>query len=155
MNTFKALLIALSFYLATMAQAADLEGWQGKRDILKMGLYPPDIIMRHQQKLGVSVAQRKKITGAVKAFQSDIAELQWSLENEQQIMRQTLIGHPIASGDALQQVERVLSLESQFKLAHFKLLIAIKNELSDEQIDLLQRTLKRRMEAKGLSVEGS
>ena len=153
MNTFKALLFAMGFCLAIAAQAADLEGWQGKRDILKMGLYPPDIIMRHQQQLGISGAQRKNITGAVKAFQSDIADLQWTLENEQQIMRQTLIGHPIASEDALEQVERVLSLESQFKLAHFKLLIAIKNELSDEQVDMLKRTLKRRMEAKGLSRE--
>ena len=153
MSTLKALLFALGFCLAITTHAADMEGWQGNREILKMGLYPPDIIMRHQQQLGISRAQRKNITGAVKAFQSDIAELQWSLENEQQIMRQTLIGHPIAGEDALKQVERVLGLESQFKLAHFKLLIAIKNELSDEQVDMIKRTLKRRMEAQGLSRE--
>ena len=153
MNTFRAPLFALCCCFAMGAHAVDFDGGQGKREILKMGLYPPDIIMRHQQRLGISSAQRKSITGSVKAFQSDIAELQWSLENEQQIMRQTLAGYPIASKDALAQVESVLNLESKFKLAHFKLLIAIKNELTEEQVDKLRRELKERMDAKRKSSE--
>lgn len=153
MSTLKALLFAVSFCLTIATQAAGIDGVKGNREILKMGLYPPDIIMRHQQQLGISNEQRKVITGAVKTFQSDIADLQWTLENEQQIMRQTLTGYPIASKAALTQVERVLSLESKFKLAHFKLLIAIKNELTEEQVDKLKRELKERMDAKRQSAK--
>jgi hypothetical protein len=39
-------------------------------------------------------------------------------------------------------------MESEFKLAHFELLIAIKNELTDEQINILDKAVQRRLPAK-------
>jgi hypothetical protein len=42
--------------------------------------------------------------------------------------------------------EHVLGLESRFKLAHFKLLIAIKNALTEEQIAMIDKGIKHMRE---------
>ena len=144
MKSIKALLIAISFCIAVTAQAQGPDGSKNNREVFSMGLYPPDIIMRHQQRLGISDDQRRNISNAVKEFQSEVAELQWTMQNEQQLMRQSFSGYSIPTEEALTRAERVLSLESEFKLAHFRLLIATKNQLSEKQIDMINRFVKQK-----------
>lgn len=129
--------------LPAVAQIGDMEGPKTNRQVVAMGLYPPDLIMRHQQALGITDTQRKHMLQLVKAFQADVAELQWNLQNEQQLMRQALAGKTIDTQQVLPHVESVVQMESQFKLAHFKLLIAIKNELTEAQIDQIQQRLQQ------------
>lgn len=144
MKSIKALLIAISFCIAVTAQAQGPDGSKNNREVFSMGLYPPDIIMRHQQRLGISDDQRRNISNAVKEFQSEVAELQWTMQNEQQLMRQSFSGYSIPTEEALTRAERVLSLESEFKLAHFRLLIVTKNQLSEKQIDMINRFVKQK-----------
>jgi len=149
MKPIKALLIVISFCVVATAQAAGAEDDKSNREVMKMGLFPPDIIMRHQQRLGITDEQRRSISKAVQEFQTQVAELQWTLQNEQQLMRQSFSGYHIKSEEALAQAERVLALESQFKQAHFRLLIATKNELTEKQIDMINGFIKQRGERKG------
>jgi hypothetical protein len=151
MKPIKALLIAISFCVVATAQAAGLDGDKSNREVFKMGLYPPDIIMRHQQRLGITNDQRSNISRAVKEFQSEVAELQWTMQNEQQLMRQSFSGYHIPTEEALTRAERVLGLESEFKLAHFRLLIATKNELTEKQIDMINKFVKKK---RGANPEG-
>jgi len=51
----------------------------------------------------------------------------------------------VDSAAALEQVEKVLGMETQFKIAHFELLIAIKNELTPEQIKGIDEAVRRRL----------
>jgi hypothetical protein len=148
MRPTKTLLFAISFFFVTLVHAQGLDDNKGKREVLMMGLYPPDLVMKHQQRLGITDAQRKNISKAVQKFQSDVAQLQWTMQNDQQQLQQLFAGYTIATSEALTQAERVLGLESQFKLAHFKLLIAIKNEMTDEQIDMADNFIKRRVNKK-------
>lgn len=145
MRPTKTIVFAISFFFVTLVQAQGLDDNKGKREALMMGLYPPDLVMKHQRRLGVTDAQRKNISKAVQKFQSDVAELQWTMQNDQQQLQQLFSGYSIATSEALTQAERVLGLESQFKLAHFKLLIAIKNEMTEEQIDMANKFIKRRV----------
>ncbi len=149
MKSIKALLIIISFCVVATAQADGLNGEKSNREVFMMGLYPPDMIMRHQQRLGISNEQRSNISKAVKQFQSEVAELQWTMQNEQQLMRQSFSGYHIAAEEALARAEQVLALESQFKLAHFKLLIATKNELTETQIDMINKFVKKKREGAG------
>lgn len=137
------LFLTLLLSAATQAQLAD---GADRRNALKMGLYPPDMIMRHQQRLGITPAQRREMTDAVKTFQSDVAELQWTLQDEQQSLRQSLAQAHIDSDAALRQVDKVLALENAFKRAHFRLLIAIKNTLTAEQVAMIDTELRKRRE---------
>ena len=110
-----------------------------------MGLYPPDILMRQQQSLGITSDQRADIAVLVREFQGTVSELQWAMPNEQQKLRKMLSVKEIDAQVALIQAAQVLKMESEFKLAHFELLIAIKNELTDEQIDILDKAIRRRV----------
>jgi len=139
--TFLVFTVFLALSSATQAQLADSAD---KRAALKMGLYPPDIIMRHQQRLGITPAQRSEMTAAVREFQSEVAELQWTLQSEQQTLRQSLASVDIDSKAALAQVDTVLALENEFKRAHFRLLIAIKNALTEDQVDMINQEMRKR-----------
>jgi Spy/CpxP family protein refolding chaperone len=149
MKPIKIVLLTVFICLATLAQADVMNSKKGKREALKMGLYPPDIIMRHQKRLGITEAQRSQITGAVKTFQSEVADLQWNMQSEQQLLRQSFAGYTINMEKSLAQAEKVLALEKQFKLAHFRLLITIKNALTEDQVDIINREIKRKRDAKG------
>ena len=109
-----------------------------------MGLYPPDIIMRHQQTLGISADQRREMAQAVKQFQSDVAELQWTLQSEQQTLKQMLESPRVDADTAIAQADKVLALENQFKSAHFRLLIVIKNALTEEQVTMIDKEIRKR-----------
>ena len=151
MKSFKTAFLLLSFCFTAMAissaqaQTDGLGDVRGNREALRMGLYPPDVIMKHQQRLGITAEQRRSISKAVQKFQAEVADLQWTLQNDQQLLQQALAAYPIAAPAALKQAEKVLDLESRFKLAHFKLLVAIKNELMQNQVDILNRTIRERM----------
>ncbi len=120
-------------------------GEADNREVLRMGLYPPDILMRQQQNLNITDAQRKAIAQLVRDFQGEVSELQWAMPNEQQKLRKLLTQDDIDANVALAQASTVLEMESQFKLAHFTMLIAIKNELTDEQIATLNTAIRRRL----------
>lgn len=146
MNPVKLLLTALAFALAASAAVGqNLKPNGDNRELLRMGLYPPDILMRYQQEIGISSDQRKTIAGLVRDFQGEITELQWAMPNEQQKLRKLLTQDSVDAGAALAQVEKVLGMESEFKTAHFELLIAIKNELTAEQISQINETVRRRL----------
>lgn len=129
---------------AAQAQDSSLGGVASTRQILQLGLYPPDIIMKHQQALGITDQQRETIYAAVKVFQAEVGQLQWTLQNKQQIFKQALGKHRIESEQALSQARQILAMESEFKLAHFKLLFAIKNALTQTQIEMIEKQLRER-----------
>ena len=150
MKLFKLLTVAACFFLGIAAANADIaRDIQGKREALKMGLYPPDIIMRHQERLGITEAQRKQIIDAVTGFQSEVAELQWTMQSEQQKLQQSFATYSIDDESSLAQAEKVLALESRFKLAHFRLLITIKNALTEAQIDAIDQEINLRRKSLG------
>lgn len=148
-------LTAVGWCLAGTALAADgLAGHESltqgvgsqvnNRALLRMGLYPPDLLMRYQQRLQIDDAQRQAIGDAVKAFQADVAQLQWTLQNEQQIFAEQLLAHPVDETATMAQASKVLRLETQFKTAHFKLLLAIKNSLTTEQVKQIEAMKQQR-----------
>ena len=146
MNPAKLILTTLlTFWItATAAQNTGLED-KDNREVLRMGLYPPDILMRQQQKLGITSEQRTGIAALVHDFQGEVTELQWAMPNEQQKLRKLLSEPKIDPELALAQAGQVLEMESRFKLAHFDLLIAIKNTLTEAQIEMLDRVIRRRV----------
>lgn len=146
MNPVKLLLTALAMSLAaSVAVGQNMKPNGDNRELLRMGLYPPDILMRHQEEIGITKEQRKAIAGLVRDFQGEITELQWAMPSEQQKLRKLLAEDSVDAAAALGQAEKVLGMESEFKIAHFELLIAIKNELTAEQIGQINETIRRRL----------
>ena len=104
-------------------------------------VFPPELVMQHQQKIGLRPDQREAITEAIQQLQAKVVELQWRMQDESQKLAEILQRPRVDEGDALAQVDRVLGVEREVKRAHITMLIRIKNILTPEQQAML-RTLR-------------
>jgi len=110
---------------------------QPPEDPLARVLFPPELVMQHQQDIGLRAEQRASITKAIQDFQAKVVDLQWRMQEQSQRLA-TLLGKPaVDQAAALAQVDEVLGVEREIKRAHITLLIQIKNALSAEQQDKL------------------
>jgi Spy/CpxP family protein refolding chaperone len=101
-------------------------------------VFPPELVMQHQQKIGLRPDQREAITEAIQQLQAKVVELQWRMQDESQKLAEILQRPRVDEGDALAQVDRVLSVEREVKRAHMTMLIRIKNTLTPEQQAMLK-----------------
>lgn len=96
-------------------------------------LYPPELVMEHQNELGLSEAERQVLRQSVQQAQVRFTDLQWRLSAETErldtMLRETVVGER----EVLEQVDRVLSLERELKRVRIALLVRIKNTLTPEQ----------------------
>jgi Spy/CpxP family protein refolding chaperone len=102
-------------------------------DPVGQALFPPEIVMQHQQALGITANQRAAITAAIQKTQNRMLEVQWDMQSATQKLAELLGATPVDETAALAQVDRVLNLERGVKRAQLSLMIRIKNALTREQ----------------------
>jgi Spy/CpxP family protein refolding chaperone len=117
-------------------------------------LFPPEMVMRHAQDIGLSDEQREQITSVIQQVQSDIVPLEWEVRERAETLADLLEQPRVDEAAALAQVERVTDIENQMKKTHLALLIRVKNALSEEQQQQLlalreERREERRDEFRG------
>ena len=105
-------------------------------------LFPPELVMQHQQNLRLTPEQRTSITQAIRDLQLKVVDLQWKMQDEAQKLTELVQGARVDEAQTLAQVDRVLGVEREIKRAHMALLVRIKNLLTPEQQDAL-RNAKR------------
>jgi Spy/CpxP family protein refolding chaperone len=96
-------------------------------------LFPPELVMQHQQAIQLTPEQRTSITQGIRDFQLKVVELQWKMQDEAQKLTELLQGAKVDEAQTLAQVDRVLGVEREIKRAHMALLVRIKNTLSPDQ----------------------
>ena len=96
-------------------------------------LYPPELVMQHQQAIRLTPEQRTAVTQAIRDFQAKVVELQWKMQDETQKLTELVQETRVDETQTLTQVDRVLSIEREIKRAHMALLVHIKNTLTSEQ----------------------
>ncbi len=101
-------------------------------------LYPPELVMRHQRAIALTDDQRDAITTAIKQIQGSFVEIQWKVRETEEKVEGLFREKPIPEEAALDQVGELLDLERQVKTQHLRLLIRIRNTLTDEQIERLK-----------------
>jgi Spy/CpxP family protein refolding chaperone len=106
---------------------------QAPDDPLARVLFPPELVMQHQQDIGLRAEQRAAITKAIQDFQGKVVDLQWRMQDQSQRLAALLEKPAVDQAAALTQVDEVLSVEREVKRAHITLLINIKNTLSADQ----------------------
>jgi Spy/CpxP family protein refolding chaperone len=102
-------------------------------DPVRDALIPPDVVMSHQQELGLSDAQRVEIQSDVLAAQAQFMRWQLRLKNATAKLVDILHRTRVDQAQALAQMDAVLSIEREVKHAQLTLMIQIKNELSPQQ----------------------
>lgn len=126
--------------LALLLVAGPAFGQQPQKPEDQIGqlLFAPELVMQHQQKIGLKPAQRTAITSAIQEVQSQVIDVQWRMQEEMQKLVELLQGTPVNESAALAQVDRLFAAERDIKRAQLRLLIQIKNTLTKEQQAALQ-----------------
>ena len=134
MKTFRICLVpALALLAVATVRAGAQQPPQAPDDPLARVLFPPELVMQHQQDIGLRAEQRAAITKAIQDFQGKVVDLQWRMQEQSQRLASLLEKPAVDQAAALTQVDEVLSVEREVKRAHITLLINIKNTLSAEQ----------------------
>jgi Spy/CpxP family protein refolding chaperone len=131
--------VAIAFFAVALS-AAPLRAQQAPKaeDAIGQLLFPPELVMQHQQKIGLKPAQRTAITSAIQEVQAKVVDVQWKMQEEMQKLVELLQSTSVNESAALEQVDRLFSAEREIKRAHLGLLIRIKNTLTKEQQTTLQ-----------------
>ncbi|MCX6930088.1 MAG: hypothetical protein NT154_43785 [Verrucomicrobia bacterium] len=111
-------------------------------------LYPPDLIMRNAQDLGLSDDQRHVIEGEVQKTQTQFGDLHKKLQGEMEALV-GLVKQEKADEDKVRsQLDKVLSAENEIKKDQLGMMVRIKNQLSGMQQGQL-REMRRQMISRG------
>ncbi len=105
----------------------------GQADHMENHIFPPEAVMQASRSIGLDEQQRAAITDAIREFERSQLELEWQIQDETQALTEIMRLSSIDEAAALAQAARVMDAETGMKQAHLRLLIRIKNLLSEEQ----------------------
>lgn len=125
----RVLCICAIFLLAVGVSRAQQPG----EDPLGQSFFPPELVIQHQEAIGLSPEQKDAFKTEIRQAQLKFTELQWKLQDEMEkmlsLVKQT---HPDEQ-QVLAQLDKVLSAEREVKREQITLLVRIKNKLTPEQ----------------------
>ncbi len=128
----------IALFSIAVAVAATTLAQQPADDPIARQLFPPELLMGHQEEIGLQEKQRATIRSEVVKLQGKVVDLQWQLSEEAQKMATLLRASPIDEARVLDAADKVMSLERDVKKMHLSMLVRIKNTLTPEQIAKLQ-----------------
>ena len=123
-----------------LASAGLLAASNGER-ALRENLFPPELVLRNDAKLGLEPAQRAAISEEVQQLQIKIADLQSRMSDEGARLGDLLGREVVGENEVLAQLDRVLAVEREVKRAQLAMLVRVRNVLSAEQRKTLRALL--------------
>src|SRR5687767_8096624 len=82
--------------LMVVAAAAPAQQPQQKpEEAIAQLLFAPELVMQHQQKIGLKPAQRTAITTAIQEVQAQVIEVQWKMQEEMAKLLELLGATPV------------------------------------------------------------
>jgi hypothetical protein len=112
-------------------------------DPLARHLYPPELLLAHQEAIALSGAQRTAVQQAMMASQTQSLNAQLKLASATEQLAKSLSAATVDEAAALQLVDQVLAAEREVKRAQLVLLVRVKNQLSAEQQAALDKWRKQ------------
>lgn len=106
---------------------------QPDQDPIGQSFFPPELVIQHQEALGLSAEQKDAFKSEIRQAQLKFTELQWKLQDEMEKMV-LLVKQPHPDEQqVLAQLDKVLSAEREVKREQITLLVRIKDKLTPEQ----------------------
>ena len=109
-----------------------------QKDVFKGKLFPPNVILEHQEELKLSKAQFTAIRAAVVEVQAGVAEHEWDMREAYHALMQELDKAPIDEDRVIEHANVALLAENQVKKKQMAMLVKLKNLLIAEQISYLE-----------------
>jgi Spy/CpxP family protein refolding chaperone len=123
--------------------AAGAVGDAPQPDELAQNLFPPELVLKYRQEIGLDELQSKSLKDMVQKAQSRFLDLQWDMQSESGKLEHLLRAPRIDENAAIAQADKVLGMEREVKKAQLSLLVRIKNLLSPAQQDKLAELRRR------------
>ncbi|HNR11816.1 MAG TPA: periplasmic heavy metal sensor [Thermodesulfobacteriota bacterium] len=95
--------------------------------------FPPEMIMRHQQEIGLTEEQKTYMKTQTQEAESTFTSLEWDLHDAIGTLDTLTAQQTPDEKQVLAQLDKVLSLENKIKRARLTLMIRLKNKLTPEQ----------------------
>ena len=108
-------------------------------DPVAAALISPDLVMTHQDALGLSEAQRAAIQADMQNAQQRFTHFQWQLAAAQEKLVGLLKQGHVDQSKALAALDGVLKLEREVKRTQLTLMMQIKNALTADQQERARR----------------
>lgn len=96
-------------------------------------VFPPKLVMEHQQEIALTPAQVEAIKQAMNETQQRLLDLQWRLDAESEALGKLLSSNRVDEAAVLAKLDQVTGIEAQVKKTNFALLVRIKNQLDPQQ----------------------
>ncbi len=125
MNLKVLMVVVLMMLLAAFAQAQQPD--------LAENLFAPELILQHQQAIGLTEEQKSFFKTEARKTQMELTDLQWRLEDAVEKLATMLKADRIDEQATTAQLDTVLGLESMVKRTQLAFLIRFKNKLTPEQ----------------------
>lgn len=120
-----------------------LFGQQPPEDPMREVLFPPEMVMQHQQAVGLSDEQKNNLKTEMRQAQLRFTELQWTLQDEMERLIALLKQLKVDEKQSAAQLDKVLNAEREIKRAQLMLLIRIKNNLTPAQQTQLRELIDK------------
>src|SRR5215208_625421 len=115
-------------------------------------MFPPDMIMGHMRELGLTDEQKAFMRGEIQKTTASFQELQWKLQDQMELLHETMKSTSVNEQQALAQLDKVLETEREIKRLHIGLAVRLKNRLTPDQQNQLH---KMRMDHDGRMPSGA
>lgn len=119
-----------------LATSANAQG--GAPREFRGDLFPPDLILREAEPLGLSDGQRSAVAALVKETKKAFVDGQSKLRDTTDILSKTVKGASVSEQTALDQFTATLEAEKEMKRAQFLMLVRAKNLLTPAQQEKLR-----------------
>ncbi len=116
---------------------------QPPKDPLAQNLFPPELIMQSQSRIGLSDDQRQAVMAAMQKAQPTFEDLQQQLEKEVAALGPLLDKERVEAEPALAQSDKVQDLEREIRRTQLALLISLKNLLTPDQQAALREIMSQ------------
>lgn len=113
-------------------QQTGMERGQGMRSFDR-SFYTPQLIMRNQNEINLTEAQRDNIQKMMNEMQAAHTDVRWNIQNEMEKLQNLMDAETVDVSEAMNQLDNVLALENELKKSQFEMMAKIKNELTTEQ----------------------
>jgi Spy/CpxP family protein refolding chaperone len=129
-SVFSAVCIIIGLLLtgSVMAHAE-----QPAKDPVQGNLFPPELMMHHQEELGIDKDQLEAIQAEIKKAQEEVSSREQKLKQAVQGLRAQLEKEEIDEASTLTQLDKVLDAERGLKRLHIGMLVRIRNHLTADQ----------------------
>src|SRR5713101_6864788 len=119
--------VAICAFLLLLAGAVSAQ--QPGEDQFGRSFYWPEMVMQHQEAIGLSEEQKSFLKTEIRQAQVKFTELQWKLQDEAEKLVAIVKQPRIDEQQLLAQLDKVLSAEREVKRAQVTLMARIKNKL--------------------------